>query len=456
MSHSAVPSLPPLNGSSRGGSTALVEMAPSSSRRAAGQQRQLVPSGILTSATQTKYKGLASTADSDGSGSARILTARDLRSISKKVDALRTLQPRHRAGRITDAIPDSPFVKVEGSQDASLGLRLAPVNVKETALDVPLRLAAPAAYHAPAVSDAPLHSAAPSSSLSMRLVRMLKGSSQVPQHWAGERDGVERDVTHTAVIRDFETKVGVAKRAGRHHKQATGLFALAALHYNAANRDKAVRYFRDAAAVFEQLGDAQGLALCHNLIGVCLMHTGAHKAALAHHRAMELLAGPYGRAVAQLNLGVCYAAVGEHEFAAQAFADALRNAGDAGDTVLETIALGNSAIALMRLGDLQRAQHDMEQCLERCSVAGDKVGASVSLLLLGDMHSQSGDQEHAQFYFEHAVRVATEAGCTDVADIAKVSVGVARGAQSARTTVLAAAKSMGHQMSLTELVSTLP
>jgi len=154
--------------------------------------------------------------------------------MKKRIAANKGLHPKHRSGKLSDLIPSSPFVTIEGPQDTSVGLRLAPITAMEWALDIPLRLAAPLSYHAPAINDVPMAAGA-GSSLAVRLVK-LKATNQVPQHWAGEKEGLERDYNPARVIRDLEIEVAVARRSQNPRQYVLSLFSLGALHYNAANR----------------------------------------------------------------------------------------------------------------------------------------------------------------------------------------------------------------------------
>jgi tetratricopeptide (TPR) repeat protein len=407
--------------------------------------------GTLVSSSKTRY---VATGPADGD-STRVLTPRDIRQITKYIHANKPLQPQHRAGRLSDLIPAVPFQRLQEQGDTLVGLQLARINPKESALDIPLRFALPADYHVPAMNDLPMQ-AGVSSSLGTRIMALLKGTSQVPHHSPEEQLGTEKDVAHCTIIRDWEMRANVARRAEQARPHAIALLALGALHYRAANKEKSLRYFTDSAVAFEKAGDARGAALCHNLLGVSTMHVGRPEEALLHHRKQGALCGVYGRCVAQLNLGTCYAAMGEHDSAVQALEDALRSATEANDDVLTAIAHGNLGIALMRVGDVRQAQFHTEACLERCSIAGDKVGAGICLLLLADLYSQLGDYQHAQFYAEHALRVANEAGCVDVADVAKVTVGVARGAQNAQATLMDSARRMGTVVTAGQIIATLP
>jgi tetratricopeptide (TPR) repeat protein len=389
--------------------------------------------------------------DQGASTSKTTLTPRDLRDISKFIESNKRLSRVHRSGSLSALIPQGPFERVRDNVDLVLQIAIAPIHAKESALDVPLRLQAPESFHCPAMVDPRADC-----TVARRIVSLLKGASSVPVHWTGEKEGTERDVAKLNALRDAEVRAKAAHRAQQPIKEALAYCALGALHYNATNIEKTVEAFSLAVHLFEQQGDAQGVAYCHNVLGVCYYRLGEFKMSLIHHKKQEVLAGSYGQAVAQLNMGVCYSALNELKFSEQAFTDALSSALHSRDSILETIAMGNLGLTYMKCGDMRRAQTNFERCLEHCSIASDKVGAAVCLVLLGEVYSVIGDNEHALFYYEHAFRVAEEAKCYDIAEIARVSVGVAKGNQSVKNSLTAMAKQMGQQLTITDILNTLP
>eukprot|EP00388_Colpodella_angusta_P048004 GDKK01074768.1.p1 GENE.GDKK01074768.1~~GDKK01074768.1.p1 ORF type:complete len:198 (-),score=17.75 GDKK01074768.1:73-618(-) len=177
--------------------------------------------------------------------------------------------------------------------------------------------------------------------------------------------------------------------------------------------------------------------------------------ALVHFRKLEALCGSYGKAVARINMGVCYVALEEPQFAVQAFGDALASSVEAKESVLETIATGNKGLAYMRLGQMKAAQTELEGCLEQCSVAGDHVGTVVVLLLLGQNSAACKDYAQGLFYFEHALRVAEHAQCGPLISIAKVSIGVCRGQEESKGQLLAKVGTMGKPLSVADVVKAM-
>jgi tetratricopeptide (TPR) repeat protein len=400
----------------------------------------------MMSISRTKY-ALTPRESSEG----QVLTPRNLREIAKFIESNKKLNHHHRSGRVDQLIPKGTFEKIRETGDSNVKLSIAPVHPKESALDVPLRFTSPEQYHLPGMTDPRSNS-----TVAARILLLLKGASQVPVHWEGEQQGTERDVAKMNALRDAEIRVRTAHRAHQFDKEAHAYCAMGALHYNSCTLEKAIPCFNKAVQVFEQIGEIQGVAFCHNILGVCHYRVGEYKLALLHHKKQEVLSSPYGQSLAEINLGVCYSALNELHFAELAFSDALANAMEARDPVLETIALGNLGLTYMRSGDLRKSQVHMERCLEHCSIAADKVGASVCLLLLGEIYSIIDDMDHALFYYEHAFRVAREAQCTDIAEIARVSIGVSRGHKAIKETMTKTAKAMGNEIQMRDLLLTLP
>jgi tetratricopeptide (TPR) repeat protein len=400
---------------------------------------------------------------------APLLSPRHLRDIGKYVDSNIRIPHAHRVGggggQLAHIIPQCPFVQTPAFGDALLKVSIAAIHPRESALDVPLRLTCPEQYHSP-----PLVDPRSNGTVAGRIVALLKGGNSIPVHHtqavgggegladgsAAADRGEATTIARLNAIRDSEMRAAAANRAQRFDKEAQALIASGALQYNSGNMEGAVRSFGTAVQRFEVTGDAQGVAYAHNVLGVCYYRLQEYKMALVHHKKQQVLSAAYGKAVAQINLGVTYSALNEHVFAEQAFQDGYQSALEAQDSVLETISLGNLGLTYMRLGDVRKSQTNLELCLEHCSIAGDRVGSAVCLLLLGEIYSVVDDPEHALFYYEHAFRVAGEASVSDLQELARVSIGVTRGNQQAKSSLSTVARSLGQDVGLAELLLSLP
>ncbi|ORC90656.1 uncharacterized protein TM35_000084540 [Trypanosoma theileri] len=401
----------------------------------------------IISNTRKKYTILPSASHS-------LLSTTELRTVQRYIELNKSHRFTDRSEPPAQVIPQLPFQRQYGG-DEVLRMEVMIVHAKESALDVPLHFITPEEFHAPPLEDPPTHLP-----LARRVVTLLKGTESIPMHWVEPRPGVgimeENNAVQRKVLKDAIARAQSAIRAGNTLEGGYLLCTVASLHYNSGNMELARSYFAKALQAFESIADIRGIAFCHNILGVCYYRLREFKMSLLHHKRQESLGGCYARAVAQINMGVSYAALGELNFAESAFEDALANARTCEDSLLETITLGNQGLVYMRMGNMREAQTSLEQCLEKCSLGGDKGGAAICLLLLGELYSLIRDHHHALFYYEHAYRVGGEAGCADVVDIARVSIGIARGNAALRDAVLLQAKRMGQHVDLKDVVGLLP
>ncbi|RNF05740.1 TPR Domain containing protein [Trypanosoma conorhini] len=421
-----------------------------------GEEPQQEPRGqqmegekTIVSSTRKKYTILPS-------ASHRLLDTSSLRAMERYIALNRTHRFSERDGPPARVIPELPFQRLYDG-DEVLHLAVKTVRARESALDVPLRFITPEEFHAPPLEDPPTNLP-----LARRVAALLKGAESVPVHWMEQRPGavaaagVDDSVVVLKVMRDAISRGHSAIRAGN-TKEGAHLFCTAAsLHYNSGNMELARSFFAKALSAFELIGDVRGISFCHNILGVCYYRLREFKVSLLHHKRQGSLGGCYSRAVSQINMGVSYAALGELNFAESALEDALANARTCESSLLETIALGNQGLVHLRMGNMRVAQTDLEQCLEKCSLGGDKSGAAICLLLLGELYSLIHDHQHALFYYEHAYRVGGEADCPDVVDVARVSIGIARGNAALRDAVILQAKRMGQQIDLKDVLALLP
>ncbi|AAQ15643.1 Tetratricopeptide repeat, putative [Trypanosoma equiperdum] len=389
------------------------------------------------------------------SASQNLLKITDLRSIERYIELNKNHRFMDRDPPPAEVIPDVPFVRVCGG-DEVLQMAVKPIHRRESALDVPLRFVAPECFHIPPLEDAPSYFP-----LARRIAALLKGAESVQPRWLERRPDLAaseatRGVVEVRVLKEAEVRRRAAVRAGNVLAAGIQFCTTASLHYNSGNMELARASFTKALVAFEAAGDVRGVALCHNLLGICHYRLQEYKVSLLHHKQQESVGGCYARAVAQINMGVCYAALGELDFAEAALEDALANARACENSMLETVALGNQGLTYLRMGNMRAAQASLEQCLERCSLAGDKSGASICLLLLGELYSLIQDHSHALFYFEHAYRVGGEAGCADVVDLARVNIGISRGTGALRDAMILQAKRMGVKVGVKDVVSLLP
>ena len=366
-----------------------------------------------------------------------LLTKDDLNAIRGFIQSNRNIPHKHRKGHLQTLIPDTPFKKTSSPSDNITGLRLAPMMPLESSIDIPIRFDPPVEFGAPKLIDlrsvvSPVqqlfmfmkHSSGPPNPPPISDTRKSQKDQSKQTQFAPKTSppGVR-----VLAARDYVLRALTCRRAGQRRQEAIAYFNTAALYYNNTDYDKAIEYLTRCIAILEKLSDRVGLVVVHNTVGICYHRLQKYKTAIHHYKKQESLCGYYGRAIAQINMGVAYGALDEKAFAIQALMDAVDNSKMTQDMCVESISLGNLGLAYLRYGNLRAAQENLESCMELCSLSCDEAGAAICLLLLGEVYSLVKDYKRAQFYFSNALRIAIDGGVKDVEQVARVSLGVSRG-----------------------------
>eukprot|EP01001_Neometanema_parovale_P005039 NODE_1773_length_1613_cov_89.610738_g1687_i0.p1 GENE.NODE_1773_length_1613_cov_89.610738_g1687_i0~~NODE_1773_length_1613_cov_89.610738_g1687_i0.p1 ORF type:complete len:469 (-),score=70.62 NODE_1773_length_1613_cov_89.610738_g1687_i0:121-1527(-) len=390
----------------------------------------------------------------------RPLTQRELRTIRDYISANQRLNHTHRAGMLTEKFPAASPSRVWTSRplDPTQDGGLAPLPERQTALDCALRLLPPPVYRSPVVKD-------PKREESHQVFDFLKGNViPVQKKKAAHSDDPAEDRESgisgstagkwAITLKDYEMRAISCRRAGKAREGAISQYNQGLMYYSAGDFDNAMRRFGEAITLFQTLEDAVGFAVATNNFGMACFHNKSLKEAVAAHQAHEAVATSFGKAVACLNQGVCYSRLGEMENAQEAFGKALVHSQSSHDMQLESLAYGNLGMLKLKNGMPQEAKHDLEQCMELCSLGGDQSAAAVCVLLLGEAYSLLKDHKHACFFFENAFRLATRCGMRDISEIARVNLGISKGNLDYKTRVMSLASTMGKPPTVAQLLLT--
>lgn len=172
------------------------------------------------------------------------------------------------------------------------------------------------------------------------------------------------------------------------HIQNWVLAGMAATQHYLGNLDLAERYYRQALAVDEQMGDRRSAALCLNSIGLLNALRGDYRQALLdHHQAREI-----------------YAALGDAE-----------GAGKADASIAEV---------LYHLGDYERAREHGEQAVTVAEQEGAEELLQSASSVMALVYSAAGRSDLAEEHFRRALAIsrrwhdnlATIAALDDLAD----------------------------------------
>lgn len=158
---------------------------------------------------------------------------------------------------------------------------------------------------------------------------------------------------------------------------------------------KALFYTRKALSLYEGLSDEQGMADCHNNMGLAhwvdeeyQQALGSFYSALAANKRM----GNYRElAKIQSNLGIIKDIMGTTKDVAGHFLDALNHAREAEDPRLQALICNNLGFFLIRQGDFETAQRHLEDALELSERIGYTEEIINSLTNLGLCYLRLGD-----------------------------------------------------------------
>jgi CHAT domain-containing protein len=181
----------------------------------------------------------------------------------------------------------------------------------------------------------------------------------------------------------------------------------------AADLAQSVSLARGTLPAWERLGDREGAAAAHYLIGLASLLGNRHAEAapaLARAAALWREAGDrYGQSKALHQLGRARRYLGDSQGALAAFQESLSLKRGV-YPYSEANTLYNLARLQADLGDLPAALASYEQAMEIYRAQGDRSGEALILDALGDVHQRQGHAAEALDHFERALADARGSG----------------------------------------------
>lgn len=193
------------------------------------------------------------------------------------------------------------------------------------------------------------------------------------------------DANVLTTIRDLSVLAFSSKRAGKKDVEATAYLSLGVIYDNQTNLLNAIENYKLYLQICEEIGDVVGSALGCNCLGVNYMllvsppsdagivhgvRNGPHLieylnlAIFYHGKHLEIGPDVAGRFVANTNLGLCYAMIGDVIQGAKHQQDALRIAIKMQTLYGQSIAVGNLGMLAIHKGDYATAKTCFEQVKE--------------------------------------------------------------------------------------------
>ncbi|MFJ9784884.1 BTAD domain-containing putative transcriptional regulator [Amycolatopsis sp. NPDC101161] len=167
--------------------------------------------------------------------------------------------------------------------------------------------------------------------------------------------------------------------------------------------------FAESKALFERVGDAQGVAIALTGLATILRIDGEDDLALDHcHEALKLFAeegDPNGEAVARLGAGAVWMSRGCYAAAKRWFTDALELSAAIGDRHREAHAYKRLGLLFQHQGNLAAAREHVDQAIAIFTELGDDHCVGYANQNLGELCLHSGDFAHAQLLLVNSLSV---------------------------------------------------
>jgi DNA-binding SARP family transcriptional activator len=234
----------------------------------------------------------------------------------------------------------------------------------------------------------------------------------------GDQVGLARILNHLSYLQfqrgDFSGAAEVAQQAldlataaGLSSEIAAGLFNVANATRNLGHYQTAIRFYKRAVAMYQELDDQVRLADSLNRMGYALLLAGAYARA---HSVMERsltirrrLDDRVGISYSLINLAALHYCQGQFARTRKAAQEALEVANAIGDPYGEDIALHDLGLAALEQGSPTQAIPFFQRALRIAREIGDRALEPEALSELGRAYHHLGDLERAQETLEQSL-----------------------------------------------------
>ncbi|MBO87801.1 MAG: hypothetical protein CL927_20820, partial [Deltaproteobacteria bacterium] len=169
-------------------------------------------------------------------------------------------------------------------------------------------------------------------------------------------------------IEHFEESLELHWEVGNRYGVGSIFGRLASAHETRGNRDKALQFHQRSLALARQRNDTAGEAVALHNIGQFLEVAGDPTQAQAHLRAAIKLAAQHhdhkGLAISMAALGGSLRDTGRFDEVPPLYAESMRLRREVGNRGMIGILLGGQGVLLLKTGDLEGAEHLLQEALE--------------------------------------------------------------------------------------------
>jgi tetratricopeptide (TPR) repeat protein len=250
------------------------------------------------------------------------------------------------------------------------------------------------------------------------------------------------------VLRDYQMLAEACQRAGRARTEGHAYYKIGEL-LSKNKRDtlpKSVLYFKRYLNISRRLNDLQGEAKALNCLGIVHYEMGGsnnYHIGLEYHKQHAEIADAAGIFIANTNMGLVHAKLGDHSSSMECHKQALQYAVRAGDKAAESLALANLGQSGTKQGDASTARVCVERHLELVTTLHDDAAACEAYEQLGTLAMERGDFATSSENLLLALDVAMRTGDQDKAKKLRCQVGFVQGMMRVDDQMRTAAGLMG-------------
>eukprot|EP00241_Pyramimonas_parkeae_P015491 CAMPEP_0114281724 /NCGR_PEP_ID=MMETSP0059-20121206/3165_1 /TAXON_ID=36894 /ORGANISM="Pyramimonas parkeae, Strain CCMP726" /LENGTH=543 /DNA_ID=CAMNT_0001402293 /DNA_START=325 /DNA_END=1956 /DNA_ORIENTATION=- len=248
------------------------------------------------------------------------------------------------------------------------------------------------------------------------------------------------------LVKSFQRASNMATKVA----EARAHFRAGVIYENLNKFSKALDNYNLFLLCMQTLGDAEGVALAHNCLGVAYQRLAMatvqqqqeeddnqgqistlaqmnYEKALENHLKHLAITDTVGQLVAHTNLGLMSSNLGQKKAAAYSHEQAIKCSVQLTAPQAERAAVGNMAFLLMEEEHFEDCRPFMERYVSVCCSLGDKRGQVEGHMALGRAARAVNELEASASAFESALRAAQAAGDQNRFNEAKVLLGITRG-----------------------------
>jgi tetratricopeptide (TPR) repeat protein len=230
--------------------------------------------------------------------------------------------------------------------------------------------------------------------------------------------------TSIKVIGLYTHYKGDSKQAVRYFKDALKMFQelknfdeaaqllsnIGAMHELAGNYDSAIINYQQSLILFERLQKNKGIAFVQNNLGIVYEELGQHRKAIEHHLiSLKIKQGTKdkrGIASTSNNLGVAYENLGDYKNSVKYYNDALLIYQELNYTKGIATLSHNIGHVFQAMKDYGKARGYFKQALDLRQKLGDMEGVASTLNYWGNLCTETDDFANAGLLLNKSLRIA--------------------------------------------------